>query len=80
MHAWCPMPHSLYFDMQHDYFQKKMSRHFDSTPGAKCLCKDRTCACMVFYALFPLIWYATWLPSEKMSWPFDPTPGAEGAC
>ena len=32
---------------------------------------------MVLYTPFPLIWYATWLHSEKKFWTFDPTPGAE---
>ena len=34
---------------------------------------------MVLCAQFPLIWYATWLLSEKyIVWPFDPTPWVEG--
>ena len=44
------------FEMQHDYFQKKS---FDSTPGAEGVCKDRICACIMFYVQFALIWYAT---------------------
>ena len=36
-------------------------------------------AFMVLCAQFPLIWYATWLLSEKdIVWPFDPTPWFEG--
>ena len=34
---------------------------------------------MVLCAQFPLIWYATWLLSQKYKvWPFDPTPWVEG--
>ena len=34
---------------------------------------------MVLCAQFPLIWYATWLLSEKnIVWHFDPTPWVEG--
>ena len=34
---------------------------------------------MVLCAQFPLIWYTTWLLSEKdIVWPFDPTPWVEG--
>ena len=45
---------------------------FDPIPGAEGVCKDRIYACMVLYAPFPLIWYATWLLSEKKNWPCDP--------
>ena len=31
-------------------------------------------------AQFQLIWYATWLFSEKNVLTFDPTPGVQGAC
>ena len=34
---------------------------------------------MVLCAQFPLIWYSTWLLSEKyIGWPFDPTPWVKG--
>ena len=33
---------------------------FNPTPPVEVVCKDNTCACMMLYALFPLIWYATW--------------------
>ena len=46
------MLHSLYFDMQHDYFQKKNVLTFDITPGVVGECKDRICICMVLYAPF----------------------------
>ena len=38
---------------------------FDHTPGIEDVYKDTICACMVLFALFPLIWHATWLLSEK---------------
>ena len=34
-------------------------------PRVEVVCKDRICVCMVFYAPFPLIWYATGLLPEK---------------
>ena len=100
--------HSLLFEMQHDYFQKKnvlticphhrgqgcvygqnicyhvaaciipsnliciitIFRIFDlmtPIPWVEGVCKDRIFAfiIMVLYAPFLLIWYATWLLSEK---------------
>ena len=43
------------------------------------VCNDSIFAFMVLCAQFPLIWYATWLLSEKdIVWPFDPTPWVEG--
>ena len=33
---------------------------------------------MVLIAQFPLVWYATWLHSEKMVWPFRPHPWDQG--
>ena len=56
---------------------RKMLRPFDPTPGAD-VCLDRICACMVLYAPFPLIWYASWLLSEKNALTFWPNPGPEG--
>ena len=53
------MLHFRYFDMQHDYFQKKMLCHLNPTPGTDGVCKDIICNCMVLYAPFPLICYAT---------------------
>ena len=39
------------------------------------VCNDSIFAFMVLCDQFPLIWYATWLLSEKdIVWPFDPTP------
>ena len=53
--------------------------HFDPTLRVKGVwCKDKTCACILLYAPFPLIWYAAWQLSEKKLWQFDPAPGAEG--
>ena len=43
------------------------------------MCKERICACMVLYAPFPLICYATWPCSEKVEFrPIDPTPMVGG--
>ena len=39
---------------------------FDPTPGVKGVCKGKTFASMLLYAIFPLIWYATWPYSEKL--------------
>ena len=52
---------------------------FHPTPGVVGVCNDSIFAFMVLCAQFPLIWYATWLLSEKyIVWPFDPTPWVEG--
>ena len=41
------------------------------------MCKERICACMVLYASFPFICYATLPCSEKVEFrPIDPTPSA----
>ena len=43
------------------------------------MCNDSIFAFMVLCAQFPLIWYATWLFSQKyMILPFDPTPCVKG--
>ena len=64
--------------MQHDHIQ----RLWPDPTGCVCVCvcKDRIYVCMMLYAPFPLVWYATWLLSEKMSWTFDLTLRAEGVC
>ena len=66
-------------------FRKEKKWPFDPTPGvvptpgAVCVCNDSIFAFIVLCAQFPLIWYATWLLSQKyMVWPFDPTPWVEG--
>ena len=47
-------------------FSKKKKLTFWPHPrGSVCVCKDRICACMVLYAPFPLIEYATLLLSGK---------------
>ena len=35
-------------------------------PGVKGVCKGKPFACMLLFASFPLIWYATWPYSEKV--------------
>ena len=70
---------SLYFDMQHDHIPRKLNTWAcDPNPWVEGVCKDRIFAFMVLYSLLPLIWYATWLLSEKkkMFWPFNPPPGS----
>ena len=50
-------------------FRKKC---FDllTEPQRPNVCKDKICACVVLYAPFLLIWYATWPYSEKVEfWP-----------
>ena len=59
---------------------RKMFWTFDPIQGSSVFKKGRIFAFMVFYASFPLIWYATWLLSAKKKWTFDPTPGAKGVC
>ena len=51
-------------------FRKKSFDSFDPTPGAEGVYKDKICVCMVLYAPFPWMWYATRLLSEKIKW-FD---------
>ena len=44
-------------------------------PTGSGVCKERICACMVLYAPFPLICYATQPCSENVEFrPIDPTP------
>ena len=51
----------------------------DPTPGVVGVCNDSIFAFMVLCAQFPLIWYATWLLSEKIySWTFWPHPLGQG--
>ena len=66
--------------MQHDHFQeRKKFWPFDPTLRVEGVCKDSILAFMVLCAQIPLIWYATWLLSEKdMVWPFDTTPWVKG--
>ena len=52
---------------------------FDPTQGVEGVCKNRIWACVVLYAPFPLIWYATWLYSENNRLTFWPHLGA-GVC
>ena len=64
--------------MQHDHIQ---IFSFQANPQAEDVFTDIICACIVLYALFPLVRYAIWLLSEKKNvLTFDPTPGAEGMC
>ena len=53
--AWGFMLHSIYFDMQHYYFQKRKKWPFYPTPGAKGKCYSKIFANMVLYASFDLI-------------------------
>ena len=76
--AWCSIPFNLICKMT--TFSNEMLWPFDPTIGAEGTCKDRLCVCMVPYAPFPLIWYATRLLSEKNVLTFDPTTGVEGVC
>ena len=39
-------------------FKKKTVLTFDPTLGAKGVCKDRICACVLLHSLFSLILYA----------------------
>ena len=42
--SWCSVLNCLYFDMQHDYFQKKI--WFDlltPSPGSRCICGQNIC-------------------------------------
>ena len=59
--------------------KKKIIWPFDPTPVVIGVCNDSIFAFMVLCDQFPLIWYRTWLLSQKyMVLPFDPTPWAEG--
>ena len=49
---------------ENGHFPKKVFWPFDATQGSRGG-KRKLFACMVFYALFPFIGYATWLLSEK---------------
>ena len=52
---------------------------FYPTSGVDGVCNDSIFAFMVLLAQFPLIWYETWLLSEKdIVWPFEPTLWVEG--
>ena len=47
--------------------------------GQGCVSVGKIFATMLLPASSALIWYATWLLSEKyIVWPFDPNPGVEG--
>ena len=60
-------------------FRKEKKWPFDPIPGVAGVCNDSIFDFMVLCAQLPLIWYATWLLSEKdIVWPFDPTPWVEG--
>ena len=45
--------------------EKKNDLTFWPHLGVEGVCKDKIWACMVLYAPFPLIWFATWLISEN---------------
>ena len=61
-------------------FRKEKENDLLTPPhGVVGVCNDSIFAFMVLCDQFPLIWYATWLLSEKdIVWPFDPTPWVEG--
>ena len=60
-------------------FRKEKENDLLTPPnGVVGVCNDSIFAFMVLCDQFPLIWYATWLLSEKdIVWPFDPTPWVE---
>ena len=61
-------------------FRKEKENDLLTPPhGVVGVCNNSIFAFMVLCDQFPLIWYATWLLSEKdIVWPFDPTPWVEG--
>ena len=74
----CSMLHSLWFHMQHDYFQKKKVLSFWPHPqGLRgCVWTEYVLA---WCSMLHLIWYATWLLSEKKCIDLsNPPPGIEG--
>ena len=72
---------SLLIDMQHDDILKKL--HFDlltPSPGLWGLgSAGKIFGTIMLHSWFSLIWYATWLCSEKVEcWPTDPIPRVWG--
>ena len=62
--------------MQHDHIQNFYP--LIQTTGWGSACREKICACMVLYAPFPVICYATWPCSKKVEFrPIDPTPRVE---
>ena len=60
-------------------FRKRYSLTFWPHPLGQGVCVGKIFATMLLPASSALIWYATWLLSEKkIVWPFDRTPWVEG--
>ena len=76
--ALCSIPINLICNMT--TFREK-SFNLWPHPRVEGVCKDRICVCMVIQATFALIWYATWLLSEKVyNWTFWSHLAVEGMC
>ena len=58
--------------------EKKTKLPFNPTPGVAGECNDSIFAFMLLWAQLPLIWYVTWLLSERYSLTFWPHPLGRG--